>query len=135
MPSFKSNYGQSSWIERIVAALCYFSCGLVGLIYILITGQNRQTAFFQFNFLQGILLGIFAVVLNMAFNALGGIFGGTVGMISQSAASAVVSPINVIGDLVSIIIKIALLYGAVWALLGKQPEIPLVSRLVRQQMR
>jgi len=135
MPSFKSKYGQTDWVERIIAALCYFSFGLVGLLYILITGKSRQSDFFQFNFLQSILLGVFAFLLNMTFQALAGILGGTVGFVSPAAAQAVVTPISILVQVVTGLIYMTLVCGAVWALLGKQAQLPLLSKLVRRQMR
>jgi uncharacterized membrane protein len=135
MPSFKSSYGQTNWVERVVAALCYFSFGLVGLLYILITGRSRQSDFFQFNFLQSILLGVFAFLLQMTVQALSGLLGGTIGFFSPEAAHGVMMPIALLVQVGTGIIYLSLLFGAVWALLGKQAQLPLISRLVRQQIR
>lgn len=126
---------QPTWVERIVAALCYFSFGLIGLLYILISGVRSQTPFFRFNFLQAILLGVFGFLINMTFSVLANLLGGMLGLFSFSISNLVLSPLSLIGQSASGLIFIALVYCAIWALLGKQAELPVVSRLVRQQMR
>jgi uncharacterized membrane protein len=135
-PKFVPQYSGPSAVERAVAGFCYLSFGIIGLLYLLLSGKgNRQSPFLQFNFLQSILLGFIGWLLRFASTTLANILGGTVGLFSQGAAGYVVTPIALLDQVLTGAFFILVLYGAIWAFLGKQPEVPLISKLVRQQMR
>ena len=135
-PKFVPKYTGPSTVERIVAGFCYLSFGMIGLLYLLLTGQsNRQTPFLQFNFLQSILLGFLGFLFKFAGSTVANILGGAVGLFSQSAAGVVVMPIALLEQVLTVAYLILVMYGTIWAFLGKQPEVPLISKLVRQQMR
>jgi uncharacterized membrane protein len=134
-PKFAPQFAGPSVLERVIAGFCYFSCGLVGLIYILLTQQtNRQSDFFRFNFLQSIVLGLIGILANYAGNLIIQMLGGAVGMFSAGAADLMTSPISLAVALLQGLYYILVLYGAIWAFLGKQAQIPLLTKLVRQQM-
>jgi uncharacterized membrane protein len=134
MPWIKSN--QPVIVERTVAGICYLTVGLAGLLYIIVTGNKTQSLFFRFHFLQSIMLGIFLFLFQMAYGALSQILGGILGLIPGLHGGAVLmEPIAVLMQGVNILILVLCAYGAIFAFLGKQAEIPGVSRLVRQQMR
>jgi len=133
MPWIKSN--QPVIIERTVAGICYLTVGLAGLLYIIVTGNKTQSLFFRFHFLQSIMLGIFLFLFQMAYGALSQILGGILGLIPGLHGGAVVmEPIAVLMQGINIVVLIACAYGAIFAFMGKQAEIPGVSRLVRQQL-
>ena len=134
MPWIKSN--QSVVVERVVAGICYLTVGLAGLLYILVTGNKTQSLFFRFHFLQSILLGIFLFLFQMAYGALDQILGGILGLIPGLAGGAIVlGPIGMVVQLIKLVILLCCAYGAIFAFMGKQAEIPGLSRIVRQQMR
>jgi len=137
---YQSNQ-KPEFLERGIAALCYLSCGLIGLIYILLSGKYANTSFFRFHFLQSIILGIFTYLLgwigNIVRDILVGIFSLIVGLFAP-AASLITSITLAIGLTIALINKAALLlliYGCIYAVLGKYAEIPGLSKLVYRQIR
>jgi uncharacterized membrane protein len=134
MPWIKSN--QPVIVERAVAGICYLTLGLAGLLYIIVTGNKTQSLFFRFHFLQSIMLGIFLFLFQMAYGALSQILGGILNLIpGLHGGSLVMEPIAVLMQCINALVLILCAYGAIFALMGKQAEIPGLSRLVRQQMR
>lgn len=122
-------------VERIIAGLCYISGGLIGLLYIIISRSQSQSMFFRFHFLQSMVIVALAFLFNLTgsvlLNILGGVF-----TASNFAAGAVGLQYVAVG--ISWIEKLMMLvglYGMVMAFLGKFAEIPLLSPLVRQNMR
>ncbi|HEY9757964.1 MAG TPA: hypothetical protein V6C97_22550 [Oculatellaceae cyanobacterium] len=134
-PKYAPKFAGPTVLERVIAGFCYFSCGLVGLIYILLTGQTgRQTDFFRFNFLQSIVLGLLGILAGYAGNLVIQMLGGAIGIFSSTAANMMTSPVALLQTLLQGLYYILVLYGAIWAFLGKQAQIPLLTKLVRQQM-
>ncbi len=137
MPWSKSNVNQSSPepAERIVAGLSYLTFGLVGLLYIIITGRNGQTPFFRFHFLQSIILGILGLLFSWATSIFVSLLAGILGILGPAVAvnaeSIVVISVNVIGKAAYLLLP----YGMIWAFMGKYAHIPFISKLVYQQMR
>jgi uncharacterized membrane protein len=129
------------FLERSMAALCYLSCGLIGLIYILLSGKYSNTSFFRFHFLQSIVLGILTYLLGWAGNIVRDILVGIFGLIVSvfPPAAGIIAPVTLaIGLIIGLINKAALLlliYGCIYALLGKYAEIPGLSKLVYRQIR
>lgn len=127
-------------LERMISASCYLCCGLSGLIYILISGKNANSRFFRFHFLQSIIIGIFTYLLAWAESIARDICAGIIGLLNSilPLAAGILGTINgILFLLIFIITKLAyllLLYGLVFALLGKYAEIPGVSRLVYRQL-
>ena len=132
------NLSKPELVEKIVSALCYLSMGLVGLLYIIISGRSSHSPFFRFNFLQSIILGIVCYLLSWTEQAvisiLSGIFNLAGGSLSNTLPT-IMSGITLTIDLISKVGYLLILYGFVWALLGKYAEIPFVSKIVRQQLR
>jgi uncharacterized membrane protein len=128
------------WIERIIAAFCYLSCGLVGLIYILCSGKHARAPFFYFHFLQSIILGIFTWLLNWTENIIREMLSGILGLILGSFAPAAgfLTAVNFGFDwfllLVGKAAYLLVIYGFIFALLGRYAEIPFLSKLVHNQM-
>jgi len=139
MPYF--NDRKLELVDRGVAALCYASCGLIGLIYVLFSKKNARNApFFYFHFLQSILLGIMTFLLNWTGSALKHISMGLIGVIfslmpgGTAAAMIVSTGIDGLLTLMNFAIYLLILYGFAFALLGKYAEIPWLSTLVRKNM-
>ena len=128
-------------LERIVAAACYLSCGLIGLIYILFSGKDSNSSFFRFHFLQSIFIGIFTYLISWAEAIIKDILLGISGLILgifAPAASLITLIDSGIGLVIFLIIKLAYLlivYCFIFALLGKYAEIPGLSGLIYKQLR
>lgn len=120
--------------ERIMAGLNYLTLGLSGLIYTIIQGRYARTTFFRFHFLQAILLGIFGLLINMTSSIFVNVVGGLLGLIPGGGEQLIMWLPTAIGWIVQIG-SLLLLYGLVLALMGKEAEIPIVSKIVRQQLR
>ena len=120
-------------LERILAGLNYLTLGLSGLIYTMIQGRYARTTFFRFHFLQAILLGIFGLLINMSSSIFVNIVGGLMGLIPGGEQTIMWLP-TVIAWIIQIG-SLLLLYGLVFALMGKEAEVPIVSTIVRQQLR
>ncbi len=126
--------GKPDTLERLIAGLCYLTLGLAGLIYTIIQGRYARTNFFRFHFLQSILLGIFGMLINWTSSIFVSIVGGILQMIPGMGPEM----INFLPLAVFWILRVGmllLLYGLVMALLGKEAQIPVVSNIVRQQLR
>ncbi len=126
--------GKPESFERIISGLNYLTLGLSGLIYTIIQGRFARTNFFRFHFLQAILLGIFGMLIGWTSN----IFVSIVGGILQLIPGAGPEMIMVLPLAISWILRLGtllLLYGLIMALLGKEAEVPVVSKIVRQQLR
>ena len=112
--------------------------GLIGLLYIILSGKSANSPFFRFHFLQSILLGVLGCLLNWTAGAFVSILGGMLGMFGEAASGPSSVILNGITFLIHNIYLAGILllgYGAIWAFLGKYAEIPFVSNLVRQQIR
>ena len=128
-------------LERGIAGACYLSGGLIGLIYILFSGKYSNTTFFRFHFLQAIVLSIFIYLLGwtgtIIKDILGGIFGLIFSLLGPLASFALALNIGI--DWLLFLINKAtfclLIYGCLFALLGKYAEIPGLSKLIYRQMR
>jgi hypothetical protein len=132
------NPRQPETLEKIISALCYLSVGLIGLLYIILSGKDSNSPFFRFHFLQAILLGILGYLLGWTASAFTSVLGGLLGMFGQAGSVPGHWLSTGIGFLLHNIYLAGLLllgYGAVWALLGKYAEIPFISNIVRRQIR
>lgn len=123
-------------IERVIGGLCYVTMGLIGLLYIIFQGKHSNSQFFRFHFLQAILLGIIGLLLQWTVSIFINLFGGIVGLIPGTGSGGeIIGTIALVFTWVLRAASILLLYGMVFAFLGKYAEIPLISKLVRQQLR
>ena len=125
-------------VERAISGFCYLSFGLVGLLYIILNGKGARDDFFRFHFLQAIVIGILATLFSWTANSFSLIFQGIMGLFGSGgieASNAVFGVLSLTLGILSKIGFVVLLYGMVWAFMGKYAEIPFLSRLVRQQMR
>lgn len=123
-------------IERIIAGLCYLSGGLIGLLYIIISRSKSQSMFFRFHFLQSMILVVIGVLLSWTVSITMNILGGVAGLFGSG--SAVGPGLEIFATVVEWIMKggfLLLIYGMIMAFIGKMAEIPLISPLVRQNMR
>jgi uncharacterized membrane protein len=137
-PRFNQKQSGPDKKEKIVSSLCYLSMGIVGLLYIIFSGRNSQSPFFRFNFLQSIVLWILSWLMGRAQEALvstlAGIFG-LAGALTANILPMITLGISVISGLITSVLYLVILYGCIWAMLGKNVEIPFISKVVRQNMR
>ncbi|MGH9549481.1 MAG: hypothetical protein ACRD3W_08900 [Terriglobales bacterium] len=120
--------------ERVFAGLSYLSMGMIGLIYYLFSGHNNHSTFFRFHFYQSILAGLFILLFNWALGAFNQVIGGITSMIPGAPQGMIDMFFHFLGY-VPIILYLALLYGAVFAFMGKLGDIPGIAKLARMQMR
>jgi hypothetical protein len=139
MPYFKDS--KQELLEKGISALCYISCGLIGLLYVLVSGKNARTApLFYFHFLQSIILGILSFLLGWTGSVLKQIAMGITGLIfglfpGGTLVSMVVgSAIDWFLFAINSVLYVLMIYGVVFALLGKYAEIPVLSKLVRKNL-
>jgi len=139
MPYIKNK--QPELLDKIVAASCYPSCGLIGLLYLLLRGKNAQTApFFYFHFLQSIVLAVLMFLVNWTGSIMKSILTGIVTLIfallpmKEVIITATGNIIDWFLMLISVCFYVLSIYGLVFALLGKYAEMPVISALVRRNM-
>lgn len=119
--------------DRIICGLSYLSMGMIGLIAYLIQQGKGQSRFFMFHFYQSIMTGIFIMLINWGF---GGFMDVMTGLFSAVPGAAMTLHVIAVGfNLITYGLYLVLLYGAVTSFLGKQAEIPLVAKIVYQQLR
>ncbi len=124
-------------LERIIAGSCYLSGGLVGLLYIIITGRNGQTNFFRFHFLQAIFLGIMFLLLQWTADIIVQIGSGLLGLFQGIAPAVAMNGPFYLAFGLGWLLKgylLVIAYGMIWAFLGKYAEIWWVSGFIRQKM-
>lgn len=127
--------GEPTKIERICGGLSYFTFGIVGLIYMLISKSGSQSQLFRFHMYQAVLLSILATLFGWAINPLLGIMFNIMAGVAPQAVQTVGTVVGWTALILTNTFYLLLLYGAVWAFLGKFAEVPFVSNLVRQNMR
>lgn len=131
------NRNSPSLTERVVCILCYITSGIAGIIYIIITRSQSQSEFFRFHFLQSIVLGIISLLLSWALQAAAVALGPIISALLEalSGAGIVIGTVTQVLSLFMGIFMLLPLYGAIMAGLGKYAQIPLISDVVRNQMR
>lgn len=128
---------QPSATERVIGGLCYLTFGLLGLLYIIISGRSSQSPFFRFHFLQSIVLGIIGLLLSWTTQVFMTLMSGLLTMLSGvigPVAGSIAFGLTFTFDIVTKACFFLLVYGMLFAFLGKYAEIPFISSLVRRQM-
>lgn len=133
MPSFSPKNPVA--VERTVAGLCYLSGGLIGLLYIIISRSRSQSMFFRFHFLQSMILVALGILINLTVGIMQNIVGGMLGLLNLGSPGVVLSYIALGIQLIVNAGFLLMIYGMIMAFLGKYAEIPVISPLVRQNMR
>ncbi len=121
-------------VERLMAAFSYMTLGLGGLVYTLLSGRYARTNFFRFHFLQAILLGIFGTLIGWTSNAFVEIIGGILQLIPGAGPQMILF----IPMTINLVLKAGLLlclYGIIMSFLGREAPMPVITKLVRQQLR
>ena len=124
-------------IEKIIGGLCYLSAGLIGLLYIIVSGKSNQSQFFRFHFLQSIILGIMLLLLRFTEKIIVGICSGILEALSGPTGGASTNAIGYVDmglGIVLIVLGLVPLYGMIFCFLGKYANIPFISDLVRRNM-
>jgi len=124
-------------LEKVVSAATYLPCWVgfgIGILFILFKGKGSSNRFFRFNFYQGALLGLLGSVIVMGMQYLTVLLQGMIGLAGLSMAEAGDAAGYVISSF-GIAFMLLDLYGLVFALMGKFPEIPFISDVIRQNIR
>lgn len=137
-----TNLNQPTTLEKVVASLCYLTFGLAGLLYIILGGRRDQSDFFRFHFLQSILLGIIGLILGWTSGIFVTLITGILATlanfipaISQELVAQVGAGVGLGLGYITNAGLLLLLYGMIFAIMGRYAEIPLISNITRQQMR
>jgi uncharacterized membrane protein len=131
MPSY---YKSPDLTSRMISAACYLTAGIAGLIYIIMGGRDREALFFRFHFLQAILLTMIIMLCTWGLGFMTQIVGGILGLISPAIAGSAVGILAMAASALQIIMYIGCLVGLVQALRGRYIDLPVVSKLVRQNL-
>ena len=126
-------------VEKLISSLCYFPMGFfIGIGYILFNGEGSNNRFFRFNFFQSIIVQILITVINVGSQSVTGIFSSFIramgGVLGDSTFNVILA-INMTVDVFVKAFSLLLIYGIIWALIGKYAEIPWISNVVRQNLR
>jgi uncharacterized membrane protein len=137
-----TNLNQPTTLEKVIGGLCYLTFGLAGLLYIILGARRDQSEFFRFHFLQSILLGIIGLILGWTSSIFVTLVSSIlmamanfIPAISQELVAQVGAGLALgLGYIMNAGVLL-LLYGMIFSFLGKYAEIPLISNIVRQQLR
>jgi uncharacterized membrane protein len=121
--------------ERICGGLSYLTFGIAGLLYMILSKSGSQSQLFRFHFFQSVLMSILGMLIGWAAEPLLQIVMSIMGAVAPSVVSGFASSVGFIAIILTNTFRLALLYGAVWAFLGKFAEVPFISDIVRQNMR
>lgn len=130
---------QPDFLEKLISAACYLPMGFfIGVGYILFNGKGANNRFFRFNFFQSVILQISITVINMLSQSVVGIFMAlmkpilaVMGVDALMITEAVMMTVNYFVQAITLL----LVYGLIWAILGKYAEIPFISNVARQNLR
>lgn len=130
-------------IEKIVSVLSYYTCGFVGLLYLIIAIIQKKglRPFLKYHVFMSIFLSllIFVVskVLIFVINILGYIpfVKAVVFSITVMATSELISFLGLHFSIITLLITALYTYLAVGAILGKYSYIPWVSQIISYNMR
>jgi uncharacterized membrane protein len=128
---WRSN-SQPTTAERVVGGLSYLTMGFAALLYILLSKNGNQSQFFRFHMYQSVFLCIVSILAGWAAGPLLNIVLQLVSLVSQPAALGMASVIGVVAQVIQGAFMLLLLYGAIFAFLGKFAEVPYVSDLIRR---
>jgi uncharacterized membrane protein len=106
--------------------------GFAALLYILLSKNGNQSQFFRFHMYQSVFLCIVSILAGWAAGPLLNIVLQLVSLVSQPAALGMASVIGVVAHVIQLAFGLLLLYGAIFAFLGKFAEVPYVSNLIRR---
>jgi uncharacterized membrane protein len=121
---------------RIITALGYMSSGIICLIYLLVNSKQSENQFFRYHFYQSILLGIFAMLIGWAGSGLASFLGGIFGLAGGwSGGVLIIQAIGWIATGCGIVIMVADVYGVIQSLRGRYADMPVVTKIVRSNMR
>jgi uncharacterized membrane protein len=123
---------------KLITAASYLTYGIVGLIYIIANGREKDAIFFRIHFMQAILVGAFSTLFAWTGSILASTLGGILGLFGPAARGAEAGTMMIIGLLVQGIQLVSLLViiaGVVQCIRGKYLELPFVSKLVRSNLR
>lgn len=123
---------------KLICAASYMTSGIAGLIYMIVRGGGAGSPFFRFHFYQSILLGIFVMLLGWGTNAFVSISAGLLDMFGPALGTVkgiLLTGINGFADLLHIVFLLATIAGVVQSLRSRYLELPVISALVRQNMR
>ncbi len=141
-PPRRQNTGASRTLpEKAAACGTYLPCLVgfcIGCVYILSKGPGADGRFFRFHFFQACFLSVLSFLVTALSQGMSGVIIGMLRLAEGVIGSAVVSFVaNNFGTVTLILlIPFALVtpYAMIMALLGKDTNIPWVSRIIKNNM-
>ncbi len=130
--------------ERVLSALAYFSCGVVGIILIIIAAfiKTNLKPFVKFNVYQSIFIAFLFWALQVTFDLIVGILQFLniipfVGTLLNSFFHFLFYylmgfPLLFSLSLLSLLIILLILYLTIMSLLGKEPYVPFISSNIKR---
>lgn len=139
MPAMPGKFQKNSETTmRVMSAVSYLTGGIAGLIYAMMNGRSSKDDFFRYHFMQALLVTMLFVFFSWCECHLVSIFSGILGIFGSAGAEAS----GMLGTALSLILLgVKLLYlliviaGVVQSFRGKYLDIPVVSKLIRINMR
>ena len=125
-------------IEKIVSVLSYYTCGFVGLLYLIIAIIQKKIYNHVFmSIFLSLLIFVVSKVLIFVINILGYIpfVKAVVFSITVMATSELISFLGLHFSIITLLITALYTYLAVGAILGKYSYIPWVSQIISYNMR
>ena len=132
--------------ERVLSALAYLTCGIVGIILIIASALLKigLKPFVKFNAYQAILIGFIFGFLQLTYNLISGIFQfigliPLVGSFLNSFFQFIIYylmgfPLLFGMSLLGLAMTLLILYLTVFTFLGKMPEIPYISNSIKRML-
>ncbi len=130
--------------ERVLSALAYLSCGIIGIVLIIASAliKTNLKPFVKFNVYQAILVAFIFWVLQVTFELIVGLLQllniiPFVGSFLNSFFHFIfyylmVFPVLFRFSLLSLCIVLLILYLTLMSLLGKEPFIPVISANIKR---
>jgi uncharacterized membrane protein len=126
---------QPTPMEKACAGLSYFTFGITGLLYMLFSKRTDQSDLFRFHMYQAVFISILGVLVSWAVWPLVGIIKNIMSGVAPAAVGPFVTVVGGIDAIVTLVVTLVCVYGAVWAFLGKFAEIPVISNMIRTRIR
>lgn len=130
-------------IEKIISVLSYFTCGFVGLLYLIIALLQKQglRSFLRYHVFMSIFLSILIYVVSkvliFVINVLGHIpfVKAVVFSLTVALQSEIVSFGFIHFSLITLLITLLYTYLSIGAIMGKYTYLPWISEIISYNMR
>lgn len=126
-------YNYISVQDKVISSLTYITMGLVGFLWIIfsyISGRS-MSPFAKFNCYQSIVISLIVYVFDIVLNIFLGVLS-IIPFIGNFVRNLFEFPIILSFSIIQLIVIIIMIYTTLYSALGKYPEIPWLSRHIKQ---